>query len=101
MWTTTKENNDWFAFGLRCALLILTSAPCIEYTMNEAVLNRNSGQLEPGTFIQATSLGLFPAAYFNALSRGVFFFVFADSTFPFAAKKFRQTLYGGGQKQVY
>lgn len=75
--------------------------PCIEYTMNEAVLNRNSGQLEPGTFIQATSLGLFPAAYFNALSRGVFFFVFADSTFPFAAKKFRQTLYGGGQKQVY
>lgn len=33
--------------------------PRVEYTMDEAVLNRAAGELNPGPVEQATSLGLF------------------------------------------
>lgn len=33
--------------------------PRVEYTMDEAVLNRDAGELNPGLVEQATSLGLF------------------------------------------
>ena len=45
--------------------------PRVEYTMDEAVLNRDAGELDPGLVEQATSLGLFQEVH--AGFAGVFF----------------------------
>lgn len=58
--------------------------PRVEYTMDEAVLNRAAGELDPGPVEQATNLGLFSkekSAF--RLSKSIFGSLFAlQNAFP-------------------